>query len=235
MPRERASFNLDMQGDADWRDLTDPAQSLYYKLMNSKLNYCGVGDFHPGRLAARTREQTADQVVIAAQELSDKFWIVIDQSTDEVMVRGYLRHDGVLKQPKLAVSAALAYASVASNKIRAVIVFEIQRFRRENPDLGAWEKPQMKTLLKQPATPATDTLTDLSWSFTTTQGHGYGHALPLGSTTATTAPSTGTSTSTSTGTTSKEVSEVIGSSYPHQAPEARKSRELNSGRLEVAS
>jgi hypothetical protein len=235
MAREKASINLDIWGDASFRDLTDPAQSLWFKLMSYKLDYCGVGNFHPGRLAAMSREQTPDQIVIAAQELSDKYWVVFDQTTDEFMVRGYLRHDGVLRQPRLAVSAALAYAAIASNKIRAVVVFEVQRFRRENPDLGAWEKPQMKTLLKQPATPVTETVTDLVWTFSTAYGEGYGQRSDQTSVASMTGPTTTTATSTATGTTSKEVSEVIGSSYPHQASEVRKSRELNSGQLGVAS
>jgi hypothetical protein len=221
MAREKASINLEVWGDADFRDLTDSAQGLWHKLMGSNLNYCGVGDFHPGRLAAKSREQTADQVMIAAQELSDKFWIVIDQSTDEVMVRGFLRHDGVLRQPRLAVSAALAYAAIASNKIRAVVVFEVQRFKKENPDLPAWDKPQMKTLLKQPATSATETVTDLEWSFSTAYGEAYGQRSDQTSVAPMTGPTTATTTSTATDTSSKEDAVPQGSSYPH--PRGRRS------------
>jgi hypothetical protein len=220
MAREKASINLEIWGDATWRDLTDPAQSLWHKLMEYQIDYCGVGNFHPGRLAAMTREQTADQVMIAAQELSDAHWVVFDQSTDEFMVRGYLRHDGVLRQPRLAVSAALAYASVASNKIRAVIVFEIQRFKRENPDLAAWEKPQMKTLLKQPATAVTETVTDLEWTFSTAYGQGYGQGSDETPVAPMTAPTTATDTTTATSTSSKEDSLPKSRSYPqgHSEP-----------------
>lgn len=214
MAREKASINLDIWADASFRELTDPAQSLYFKLSTGKLDYCGVGLFHPGRLAAKTKEQTADQVILAAQELSDAFWCVFDQSTDEVLVRGYLRHDGVLRQPRLVISAALAYADIASNKIRAVVVHEVQRFKRENPDLPAWEKPQMKTLLKQPATPATDTVTDLEWTFTTSYGEGYGQRLAETLTAPMTGPTTSTATTTATATSPKEDAAPKSESYP---------------------
>lgn len=204
MPREKASINLDIWGDDSWRDLTDPAQSLYYKLMSYKLDYCGVGDFHPGRLAALTREQTPDDIMRAAQELSETYWCVFDQDTDEVMVRGYLRHDGVLKQPRLAVSAALAYSSIASNKIRAVVVHEIQRFKKENPDLAAWDKPQMKTLLKQQAVSVKDTVTDLVWDFSLAHAQTYAQRLPQTSVTPMTGATTDTGTSTGTDTSSNE-------------------------------
>lgn len=205
MAREKASINLDIWGDADFRKLTDPAQSLYFKLMSHpKLDYCGVTEFHPGRLAAMTNEQTADHIIVAAQELSDSFYCVFDQSTDEVMVRGFLRHDGVLLQPRLAVSAAKAYAAIASNKIRAVVVHEVLRFRRENPDLAAWDKPQMKTLLKQSAVSVRDTVTELEWSGF--QGYGLGYAQRSDETlgNATGGATTSTATSTTTATSSNE-------------------------------
>ncbi|MGN6197343.1 hypothetical protein [Humibacter sp.] len=221
MAREKASINIDIWGDADFRDLTDPAQSLYFKLMSHpKLDYCGVVEFHPGRLAALTREATSDHIMIAAQELSEKFWCVFDQSTDEVLVRGFLRHDGVLLQPRLAVSAAKAYAAVASNKIRAVIVHEVKRFKRENPDLAAWEKPQMKTLLKQDAVDVRETVTDMDWSFVTAYGERYGQRLGQTSVNATTGPTTSTSTSTATSPSSDEDAAAESVSYPHRSPRA---------------
>lgn len=226
MSREKASINIDIWGDADFRDLTDPAQSLYFKLMSHpKLDYCGVVEFHPGRLAALTREATADQVMIAAQELSEKWWCVFDQSTDEVLVRGFLRHDGVLLQPRLAVSSAKAYAAVASNKIRAVIVHEVKRFKRENPDLAAWEKPQMKTLLKQESADVRETVTDLEWSFVTKYGQAndrrYGEALAQTLGNATTAPTTSTATSTTTATSSNEDAPPQRASYPQGSAPSR--------------
>ena len=149
------------------------------------------------------------------------------------MVRGYLRHDGVLRQPRLAVSAALAYASVASNKIRAVIVFEIQRFKRENPDLAAWEKPQMKTLLKQPATSVTETVTDLEWVFTTGYGQGYGQRSDETSVAPMTAPTTTTATTTATTTSSKEDALPKSKSYPQGAVRGSMGR-VNDSRSAVA-
>ncbi|WP_217181429.1 hypothetical protein [Streptomyces sp. AC495_CC817] len=166
MGRDRATINIDIWSDADFRDLTAAAQSLYFKITSHpKLDYCGCVEFHPGRLAAMSREMTSGEVMIAAQELSDKWFCVFDQSTDEVLVRSFVRHDGVMKQPRLAVSMTKAYGAIASNKIRAVLVHELQRFRKQNPDLPAWEKPQVMTVLKQPAVSVRETKTELTWDF----------------------------------------------------------------------
>ena len=216
MGREKASINIEIWGDADFRNLTDPAQSLYFKLMSHpKLDYCGVVEFHPGRLAALTKEATADDIMVAAQELSDRWWCVFDQSTDEVMVRGFLRHDGVLLQPRLAVSCAKAYAAIASNKIRAVVVHEVKRFKRENPDIPAWEKPQMKTLLKQESADVRETVTEMDWAFTTLPfGERYAQRLGQTSTNAHTGATTSTSTSPTTATSSIEDAAPNRSSSP---------------------
>ena len=166
MGRGRATINVDIWSDDHFRSLTDPAQSLYFKLTSHpKLDYCGVVEFHPGRLAAMSKELTANHVMLAAQELSDEHFCVFDQGTDEVLVRSFLRHDGLLKQPRLAVSAAKAYGAVASNKIRAVVVHELKRLKKDFPELGAWEKPQMMTVLKQNSVPVKDTVTELVWDF----------------------------------------------------------------------
>lgn len=227
MPREKASINIDIWGDADFRNLTPAAQALYFKLMSHpKLDYCGVVEFHPGRLAALSREQSAGDIMIAAQELSWAYYCVFDQDTDEVMVRGFLRHDGVLQQPRLAVSAAKAYAAIGSNKIRAVVVHEILRAKREMPDLQAWEKPQMKTLLKQQAVSVRDVECDLTWDFAEGYGDAYGRRYDqrLGQTlpNATTGATTATATSTPTATRSNDLSVAQNEGSPQDAASVRR-------------
>ncbi|WP_136043323.1 MULTISPECIES: hypothetical protein [unclassified Microbacterium] len=166
MARDRANISIDIWSDSDFRDLTPQAQALYFKLVSHpKLDYCGCVEFHPGRLAAMSREMTSGDVMLAAQELADKWFCVFDQTTDEVLVRSWVRHDGLMRQPRLAVSMAKAYGAIASNKIRAVVVHELQRYKKDNKDLPAWEKPQVMTVLKQPAVAVRETKTELTWDF----------------------------------------------------------------------
>ena len=187
MAREFARITCEIWSDDDFRNLTGPAQLLYLTLLtHNSLSYCGVVDWHPGRIAALTRENTEHQVRLAAAELSYNYFCVFDQGTDEVLVRSFLRHDGLLKQERLHVSAAKAFGSVASNKLRAVIVFELQRFKRENPDLAGWKKPQMMTLLKQTAVSVRETDVEMSMpsgmGFLPVDnfpfGQGFGQRLP---------------------------------------------------------
>ncbi len=99
--------------------------------------------------------------MLAAAELSDTYFIVIDEMTEEVMIRSYLRHDPILKNPRLSVTMAKEFGVIGSRKIRAALVYELQRLQKSNDDWAAWERPQVKTILKQNAVSAKTMETDL--------------------------------------------------------------------------
>lgn len=148
MARDRASIRIDMWGDGDWRDLPQPAQHLYMLLLSHpKLSYAGVTEWHPGKLAAMTSGVDAGQVVASGAVLESLGFIVVEPSTDEVLVRSFIKHDGLMKQPKLVVSMTTAYAAVASRRIQLVIAHEVQKMRDREPDLRAWGVKQVQTIL----------------------------------------------------------------------------------------
>lgn len=232
MPRDFAQLRQDMWSDDDWRSLTVPAQHLYMLLLSDpKLSYCGVTAWHAGRIAQRSAETTGRDVLLAAAELSDRHFVIIDEDTEEVLIRSYLKHDPLMKNPRLAVTMAKDFGSVASNKIRAAVVWELQKLRKAEPDLGAWEKPQVKTVLRQNAVNPRDMVTDLPMGAATYLGVGLGVALPNANGNVrgavyqprTTATATGTPTATS----SIEDAAPLSSSYSqasdhavHQSDEA---------------
>lgn len=149
MAREHANIRLDMWGDDDWRALSMPAQWLYELLLtHPKTNRAGVCDWRPRRLAAMASGLDADAVRLMAEELVQGFFIVIDDDTEEVVVRSYVKHDGVLKQPNMAITMANDWTGVASDRIRAVVAFEVQKLRVEQPDLPGWKSErQLETIL----------------------------------------------------------------------------------------
>ena len=153
MARDRASIRIDMWADQDFRDLSGEAQRLYMQLMSHPtLSYAGVAEWRPGRLAAMSADLTADSIERAGSELEGQFFIVIDRETEEVLVRSFVKHDGLMKQPKLVVSMTTAFAAVASRIIREVIAFEVQKLRKRDPDMNAWGVKQVETVLKAKGT-----------------------------------------------------------------------------------
>lgn len=152
MARDRASLRIDLWADEDWRKLSMGAQHLYMLILShSTLSYAGVADWRPGRLAALTAGRTTDDIRRDAQELSGASFIYADEMTEEVLIRSFLRHDGVIKHPRLHVSMAKDYAGISSDAIRAFIAFEAQKLSREYPELALWEDGRVQTILKATA------------------------------------------------------------------------------------
>lgn len=162
MARQHTRISVDLWNDDDWLNLTPRAQHLYLVFLTSPdLSYAGVADWRPGRLKNRAAEWPMLELMMAAQELSEAHFLVFDDETEEVLVRSFLRHDGLMKQPRMSVSMANAFGKIASRPIRAVVVHELQRLKREMPDLEAWTKPQVMTVMKQTAVAARDLATDI--------------------------------------------------------------------------
>lgn len=150
MAREFAQIKLALWEDDDVRLLSPEAQHLYFVLLTSRsLNYCGVGDWRPRRIAALAQGWTVERVEDAATELVERLFVVIDESTEEILVRSFVRHDGLMKQPKMATAMAAAHGAVASSVLRGVVVHELRRLQEDFPDLKGWGSEKASDLLRK--------------------------------------------------------------------------------------
>lgn len=149
MAREYSPIRLDIWGDDDWTDLLSPAaQHLYFVLLTSpSLSYAGVGEWRPGRLSQKARGWSGSAVQRAAAELIEHLFIVVDEDTEEYLIRSFVKHDGLLKNPKTSVSFANAYADVASRALRGVIVHQLLRVRENQPELKGWKVDRVAEIL----------------------------------------------------------------------------------------
>ena len=154
------------------------------------------------------------QIKAAAACLEARLFIVVDEGTEECLVRSFVRFDGLLKQPRMAVSFANAYAEVASNDLRGVIVHEAKKLHALDPELAGWGKPQATALLGFPSVdPRSRPLPEDPFAHGFTQGFapgfgdgfapGLGETLPRVSTSPTTATATATSRQSPRGSSSK--------------------------------
>ena len=190
MARDRASIRVDMWADDDWRDLTEGAQHLYMLILSHPtLNYAGVAEWRPGRLAAMTNSKSSEKVTNDAAELEAHLFVVVDEDTEEVLVRSFVKHDGLLKQPKLAVSMTKAFAGIASKKIRQVLAFEVQKLREREPELAAWKVKQVQTILEARATDIRELTPAVTPAFTPGRGQAFDEPTTTATTTATRASS----------------------------------------------
>lgn len=150
MARKYGQIRVDMWADDHWRTLSPAAQHLYMLLLTSPtLSQCGVADWRPSRIAALAGEWDVEEVEAAASELIRELFILVDESTEEVLVRSFIKHDGLMNQPKLAASAAIAHAATASPALRGVVVHELNKLHVNQPELHGWKSEKATQILSK--------------------------------------------------------------------------------------
>lgn len=163
MAREFAKVLNSIWLDDDWRDLTASAQHLYLVMLTDpQLSYAGVTDWRPKRIIQKAKEWSLFDCYRAAVELSEKLFLVIDEDTEEAFVRSFMRHDEIMKNPRLAVSAVKAYGDIASNKIRQAFVWELLRLKEADNSLSGLQKPQVISVMRNKACDPRDMVTELT-------------------------------------------------------------------------
>ena len=151
MARDRANLRTDMISDDDYRKLTRDEQWLYSSvlLIHPTLSYAGVADWRPGRLATIAAGTTAEDIRRIGQGLQEKYFIYIDEETEEVFIRTFVKHDGLLKQYRLPISMANDYAAISSQEIREFFIHELKKIYAANPDMKCWENERVRNLLER--------------------------------------------------------------------------------------
>lgn len=187
MARDRANINTNIWTDQDWRNLPG-AQQLLYLLLTSHptLSYAGVVDWREARLAAMTADSTPESIRAAAEGLQAERFVFIDDDTEEILVRSFLRHDGLLKQPKLSVSMVNAYGAIASARIREVVTLELQKLHVEFPEWAAFGQEKVLALVKGKGTDMAEFTLGFTPSFTPAVTLNAAQADPQPTATATT-------------------------------------------------
>jgi hypothetical protein len=181
MAREYAQIKVAIWSDDDWRNLTPPAQHLYFTLLTSpSLSHCGVVDWRPNRIAAFGFGWGVEDVQAAATELIERLYIVVDEDTEEALIRSFLRNDGLMKQPKMAVAMASAYGAIASSALRGVVVHELNRLRQDQPDLNGWGSTKAQDVLARPSVDPSTYPLGKGWVKGTTEGSVWGNRTPQG-------------------------------------------------------
>src|SRR3990170_6574928 len=153
MARDYANIQTSIWGNPDVRALPPMQQWLYLQMWtHPDLTYAGVLDWRPGKNLAPLSEGTsAQEIRDLIPLLQERRFVVLDEDTEEILLRSYFRHDGLLKNPSTAVSMANAYASTGSNMIRGVTIHELLRLREEHPDWKGWTLSQVVSIMKHPA------------------------------------------------------------------------------------
>jgi hypothetical protein len=140
MARDHARLLVTIWDDADFVSRTTDAQSVYFSLISSRdLSWCGVAPLLPQRLVRNAANLTERKVRSAMAELANARFLILDHETAEVLVRSYVRHDGILKQPNVTKALARALDRVHSDRLRDAVKVELARLLVDQPDHKGWD------------------------------------------------------------------------------------------------
>lgn len=132
MARTYARIDVKRPLDPDWRALTCRQQAVYdFLLSNPKLSLCGALDVKLGSWSGMSADMDATALVDTLSDLEASGYIGWDRTTDEVVLRTFVRHDGVLQNQNLGKGMWSAWHTLESPALRQFVV--------DNLPEKAWE------------------------------------------------------------------------------------------------
>lgn len=142
MAREHGRVMVAVWSDPDWISLSEAAQRAYIlALTQPDLSYAGVLATRYKRWSALSSTSSIGKIRRAFRELEDAGYLMTDDDTEEMWIRTFVKHDGVLTVPNVTRAMVKAYRVIQSPRIKAAFVDElVSEFKRT----GLWGESRPK-------------------------------------------------------------------------------------------
>ncbi|QBG78460.1 helix-turn-helix DNA binding protein [Gordonia phage Walrus] len=119
--------------DRDFRALPRTAQATFAQLLSQKeLDRAGLLPLQPTKWVKGCDAMTLDDLTADLKALEDARFIIVDEETDELLVRSYMRRSNVIKQPNLLKNALKCASMAASDRLRRELAVELRRLGRSD-------------------------------------------------------------------------------------------------------
>jgi hypothetical protein len=126
--RAFARIGTDIHDEPSYRDLTAEHQWAYeLVLKRPDLSRCGVVAYTPRRWAKVAKGMTEKRLKSLYTGLSETRHVVLDEDTQELLARTYVRHDGLLAQPNVVAAMVSDYQLIDSDTVRVAFLAELRR------------------------------------------------------------------------------------------------------------
>ncbi len=122
MARNHAKILTTIWTDPAWVALGSEAQRIYMlALSQPNLSYAGVVPYTARRWRILSRDSSLAAISRAVNELVTSGFVVVDESTEEMVIRTFLKHDGVFKSPNIIRAMWKDYRAIMSPLVRGVV------------------------------------------------------------------------------------------------------------------
>lgn len=140
MARDHSRIKLSIWDDDDFLNLRSSEQHAYFILKSHKgLSRCGVVTYIPSHFEHLARDLSATKFTTAIKGLRAARFVVVDDRTQELLVRSYVRHDGVFDRENMGKAVGTAFNAVVSQRIQQAVGDEMARYMDERPTLPGWK------------------------------------------------------------------------------------------------
>ncbi|MFJ7963182.1 hypothetical protein [Streptomyces sp. NPDC096324] len=114
--------------DTDFLDLDEREQRLYLFLISQpNLNHAGLLDLTLRRWSRKARGLTSADLEKLLQSLETSHFIVMDDDTEELLIRSFVRNDGVWRMPKVMGAMVSGAMEISSPRLQAALLAEMDR------------------------------------------------------------------------------------------------------------
>ena len=133
--------------DDDFVGLPEVAQRLYLLILSQPgVSLCGIVQPAVKRWATFAMDTKTVDVEIGLGLLEDKSFVFIDDDTDELLIRSFVRHGVALESENAIVGMSKAFETIHSKVLRKVVIEELRKVAHEDllkglsrrvPEVGA--------------------------------------------------------------------------------------------------
>lgn len=114
--------------DEDFLALGEREQRLYlFFISQPNLNHAGLLPLTLRRWARKARGLTAADLEKHLQALSEARFVVIDEDTEELLIRSFVRNDGVWRMPRVMGAMVSGAMEISSKHLRRALLAEMDR------------------------------------------------------------------------------------------------------------
>ena len=144
LARDHGRLRHTIWSDPDWRALRAEEQRVFMlALTQPGLSYSGIVPYTLRRWQTLAADSTIPKIRRAVRALQEARFVVVDEETEELCVRTFIRHDGVLDSPNICRATVRDFAAITSPLLRCVVVCEVLKLIDEDPRPGnekSWDE-----------------------------------------------------------------------------------------------
>lgn len=139
MARAYANVATAIWRDDEFRPLSLAAQHAYLLLMSQPdISAAGVLSLNLTRWASRTKDVTRSSLLAAIEELEAHRFVALDEETEELLVRSFVRWDNGYTNPKRRPVIKDAASHVESGTLRRLLAAELDRLGLPGAEWVGW-------------------------------------------------------------------------------------------------